>query len=280
MNMFFVGFGDLARRVWQYLPEPTQTQSLAVTRSPKIKASALMPMLVAEADSSELLKRFTEATVETVFVSLTPKARDAAGYEAGYETPLKVLVQAWQKKPPGHVIWVSSTGVYGQNQGEWVDETSKCAPTHYAGQSLLRAEALLAQSGVPHTVLRLAGIYGPGRDFLIRQVRAGNGGDAAYTNRIHVEDAAAFAANLIQSDKKGVWGHRFYNVCDSAPVPSNEVRQWLADQMGVTQLTPREGGRGANKRVSNQRLLATGFQLRYPSFKEGYATQVNPGGSP
>ena len=95
----------------------------------------------------------------------------------------------------GRVIYISSTGVYGQTDGTWVDESTECRPTRAGGQACLAAEQLLLQSAwaARTLILRLAGIYGPQRLPRLRQLQSGESLDTAplgLLNLIHVDDAA------------------------------------------------------------------------------------------
>lgn len=176
---------------------------------------------------------------------------------------------------PG-VLMVGSTGVYHQEDGSWVDEDSPTEPRGFSGRALLEGEALLHEAaGTRACVLRLGGIYGPGRLRLISEVRAGVGcrqEPVRYTNRIHRDDAAAILEFLLTCQAKGVTLARCYLGVDCEPAPMWEVRHWIAERLGVTldDTRPLSDARGGNKRCSNQRLLAAGYRFMYPDFRAGY----------
>lgn len=118
-----------------------------------------------------------------------------AGYRAAYVDGLRHVLGwlAQHGQRPRRVLFVSSTSVYGQCAGEWLDETSATEPTGYSGRIMLEAEQLLLGSGLPASVVRLTGIYGPGRQWLLNQVRQGYrvvSEPPLYGNRIHADDAA------------------------------------------------------------------------------------------
>ncbi len=185
-------------------------------------------------------------------------------------------------RPVGRFIYVSSTGVYGQTGGEWVDETAATEPAGESGRIVLEAErALLAhRQALPSaTVLRFAGIYGPGR--LLRrkeQLKAGTPleGDAqAWLNLIHVEDGAAAVLAVEDRGDSPV-----YNVCDNEPVRREVYFSYLADLLGTS--APRfESTTGssdrANRRISNRKLRALGWEPRYPTFREGLRASLVDG---
>ena len=140
-----------------------------------------------------------------------------------------------------------------------------------AGKTSL-VQTLLEQSGLTHCSLRLGGIYGPDRDYLIRQVLSGLGGSSEFTNRIHEQDAGRVIAFLLEKLQKKESLPKCLVVCDSDPEASNIVRSFIAEQMGLdaSQLEPSASGRGGNKRCRNDKLLSLGFTLNYPSYQDGY----------
>lgn len=196
-----------------------------------------------------------------------------ATYVDGLRHVLGWLEQRGQR--PRRLLFVSSTGVYGQQQGEWVDEASPCQPDGESGRILLEAEALALGSGIPATVLRLAGIYGPGRRWLLDQVRAGYRVAATpplYGNRIHADDAAALLACLLHADARGVALQPVYLGVDDAPAPLHEVVAGLRAMLGVSHWAEQAALRRAgSKRCRNARARALGWVPRYPSWREGYA---------
>ncbi|NIP86415.1 MAG: NAD-dependent epimerase/dehydratase family protein [Planctomycetales bacterium] len=186
----------------------------------------------------------------------------------------------------GHFIYISSTGVYGQQDGSWVDEQAVCQPQRAGGQACLEAERLLGRHprAAEATILRLGGIYGPDRVPCLRDLRAGNpipsAGDG-FLNLIHVEDAVA--AVLAAANHPGPL--TIYNVTDGHPVLRRDYFAQLAALAGadpVSWTTPPAGsGRQqremSNKRVENRRMLqALGVELQFPSYREGLAAVVSP----
>jgi nucleoside-diphosphate-sugar epimerase len=140
---------------------------------------------------------------------------------------------------------------------------------------MLEAERLAMDSGIPSTLVRLTGIYGPGREWLLKQVRMGYrvvSDPPLYANRIHVDDCAGLLAHLLKADAGGVTLEDCYIGVDDAPAPLHEVVGWLRERMGVTgwaeESTVRRSG---SKRCSNARARALGWVPRYPSYREGYA---------
>jgi nucleoside-diphosphate-sugar epimerase len=202
---------------------------------------------------------------------------DEAGYRAAYVEGLRHVLDwlAQHGQKPRRLLFVSSSGVYGQRDGEWIDEDSPADPEGFSGQVMLEAERLALASGIPATRVRLSGIYGPGREWLLKQVRMGYrvvSEPPLYANRIHVDDCAGLLAQLLVADAAGVALEDCYIGVDDAPVALHEVVGWLRERLGVTgwaeESTVRRSG---SKRCSNARARALGWTPRYPSYREGYA---------
>ncbi|MGN7741561.1 SDR family oxidoreductase [Pseudomonas sp. 22526] len=202
---------------------------------------------------------------------------DEAGYRAAYVEGL-THVLGWLKQNgqlPKRLLFVSSSSVYGQKDGEWIDETSPAQADGYSGRLMLEAEQVALQSGIPASLVRLTGIYGPGREWLLSQVRQGYRvaiDPPLYGNRIHADDAAGLLAFLLQADRRGVLLEDCYIGVDDAPAPLAEVVDWLREYLGVTEWAENSSvRRSGSKRCSNARAKALGWEPRYPSFREGYA---------
>lgn len=270
-NIVFIGFGDIASRVCAELPEYHKT---GVARSCKPLPEGV-DFWQGAADDPKILARLAAQDWQVAVITLTPDEFTDPGYRQAYVDTLDHLTAAWRTRPPRLVLFVSSTSVYSQSDGSWVDEDSITESSNFSGQRILEAEQVLRTSGMNHVVLRCAGIYGPKRDFLLRQVRAGKGGSPDYTNRIHVEDCAGFIAHLVRLFEANEPISDTYLVCDNSPAPGTEVRAWLAERLGLSAggLIETASARGGNKRCANNRLLSTGYQLRYPDYQSGYREQ-------
>lgn len=220
------------------------------------------------------------ANIDLVYYIATPASYDDAAYRATYIEGLHNLLQALrqQRQAPRRLVLVSSTAVYGQLAGEWVDETSATTPNSFSGRRMLESEQLALDSGIPCTIVRFGGIYGPGRERMIRKVKAGEpcpAEPAFYTNRIHRDDCVQALVHLAaEQASPGI-----YLATDDAPCTQCELMDWLAGRLGLpqperTRGTP-GGSRGSNKRCRNDKLKSTGFRLHYPSYREGYAALLN-----
>jgi nucleoside-diphosphate-sugar epimerase len=202
---------------------------------------------------------------------------DEAGYRAAYVQGLEHVLE-WLSdygQVPNRLLFVSSSSVYGQQDGEWVDERSSTVASGYSGRVMLEAEQIALKSGIPASVVRLTGIYGPGREWLLTQVRRGYRvavEPPLYANRIHADDAAGLMACLLEADRRGVALEDVYIGVDDAPAALADVVGWLREYLGVTEWADDDSvRRTGSKRCSNARAKALGWTPKYPSFREGYA---------
>lgn len=209
-----------------------------------------------------------------VYAASAGESTDAA-YQRAYVTGLRTLLGALEGAHRlRRILFTSSTAVYAQADGSWVDETSETIPTHFSGIRTLEAEKLVLGASAPATVLRCAGIYGPGRTRLIESVRQGRGPlSGRFTNRIHRDDVAGATVHLLDHPPS----ERVIILCDDAPAPEREVTSFLAERLGLPPplpTAPEQPGRGGHKRCRNDRLKATGYQLQYPTYREGYSAML------
>ena len=204
------------------------------------------------------------------------------GYRRAYIDGTRNLIAALTERgaAPLRFFLVSSTGVYAQSGGEWVDETSPTEPAHISGRLLVEGERVVAAAPFPTTIVRLAGIYGPGRASLIDRVRTGKAvipaGLPAYMNRIHLDDCAGTLFHLMMLREP----EPLYLGVDNEPADKATVLNWLAERLGVEPPPIAEGakpsGRASrgNKRCRNTRLLRSGYVFRHPTFREGFASLI------
>ena len=220
--------------------------------------------------------RWPQTPLDYVVYCATPSQRDETGYRRAYveglQNVLSWLSQCAQR--PKRIVFVSSSGVYGQASGEWVDETSPTQPKAFTGEIMLEAEQVALESGLPATVVRLSGIYGPGRSDLSNKVRQGHSvriDPPVYANRIHADDAAGLLAHLLRADAQGVALDDCYLGVDDNPAPLAEVVDWMREYLGVTQWSAEASvQRVGSKRCSNARTRALGWEPTYPDYRAGY----------
>jgi nucleoside-diphosphate-sugar epimerase len=180
-------------------------------------------------------------------------------------------------------VYTSSTSVYGETDGAIVNENSVTEPESRTSQILIETEQLLQDAarkeGFPAIILRVAGIYGPGRGHLFQQFLRGEavipGKGDRMINMTHVQDVVGA---IIAALEKGAPG-TVYNVADNEPVSYLHFFEWLSKRLkrpmpGFAAETTRKRGT-TNKRVSNEKLRCElGYTLKYPNFRTGYEAAI------
>lgn len=273
-KILVAGCGDLGVELARRLAEAGH-EVVGLRRSAKTMPAGVQ-LVTADVTSPSTLEPLAAIQPEILVYCVAATEHSDENYRLSYVEGLRNVLVALKSVPLRHVFFVSSTGVYGQETHEWLDEDTLPLPTDFSGQRMLEAEALLA--GYPATVLRFSGIYGPGRTRMISlaQAPARWPSKNGWTNRIHRDDGAAFIQYLIEQLAYATPA-RLYLVTDSQPVALYDLLHWLAQQLQVeagTMATPPVSG---NKRLSNQRMLATGYQFIYPDYAAGYQALLNAG---
>jgi nucleoside-diphosphate-sugar epimerase len=175
------------------------------------------------------------------------------------------------------IIFTSSTSAYAQRDGSLVTEDSPAKPDSDNGKILREAEQIVLESG--GIVLRVAGIYGPSRSFLLRSVMNGTAiATDRIVNQVHRDDVAS--AIFFVAQCQGIAPPRIFNVVDDAPVPRSEILAWLSECLNIPlsdsgAVMEQKRGR-SNKRVSNAKLRALGWAPAYPGYREGFERSVLP----
>ena len=280
MNRLIVGCGYLGRRVadlWHQSGDAVYVVTRTGEHAAEFAEMGWLP-LVADVLVPATLDDLPQ--VDTVLFAVGYDRSSSASIQQVYVEGLKNVLDKLTTSI-GCVIYISSTGVYAETGGDWVDEDSPTHPNRESTQACLDAERLLKshRQGATGKILRLAGIYGPGRlprrDDLLegRPIRVPAGG---YLNLIHVEDAARAVVAAAQTGPPGI-----YSVADGAPTLRQDYLEELARLLEAPppkfdSENEQSSGRGAtNKRVRNDRLLGElGVRLLYPSYREGLAAIV------
>jgi nucleoside-diphosphate-sugar epimerase len=281
MRIFLVGAGYSARAFADH--EKDRAEAIfGTTRSPDkfetLRRQGIEPLLF---DGGAIGPEMAAALKGSTHLVLS--AAPETGGESGSGDPFLPHVDGRIRQIMPDLRWIgylSTVGIYGDHGGGWVDEESDCRPVSQRSVARLAAErswqALAANEHLPLAILRLAGIYGPGRNALVslaagkarRIVRPGQ-----VFNRIHVEDIAGALALLAERETDDV-----FNLADDMPSPPQDVVAFAAALMGVepppetpfdtAELTPMARSfYGENKRVSNARLKAAGYRLAFPDYR-------------
>ena len=233
-----------------------------------------------------------------VVVTVAPTEFHEQAFKNVYAKGAEHLAQALSTKRinPKRIFYVSSSGVYPQNSGEIVDETSETSASNYSSDAILHAENTLAKEFTT-TIVRLTGIYGPGRTFLVKKTQewlekyqsenrefsteaflaflAQQPELQYWSNRIHRDDCVGALAYLIEKDQTNTTLYPVYIGCDHQPTPIFEVLTWIASQLESQKnaditIDPSLTKSLSNKQCSGEALRALGYSFKYPTYREGY----------
>ncbi|GAA1496701.1 NAD-dependent epimerase/dehydratase family protein [Paeniglutamicibacter kerguelensis] len=274
MKVLILGAGDLGTETGLRLVAAGHKVT-AWRRRAELLPGSFMAVSVDLGDSERELPAIDPDTELVIFTPAAPE-RSAQAYRRTYLWAAQRVVSALERDNvhPRRFIMVSSTAVYGDAAGGLVDEKTPIDPHTETAQVLAATEDLVrGQDGTP-IILRLAGIYGPGRNHLINQVRDGKArkaGRVVWTNRIHRDDAAAAIVHLGTMSQSP---EPLYLGVDREPVDLARVQEFLAERLGVVSPPAGEAvvNRGGDRRLSSDRLLASGFGFTFPTYREGYAS--------
>lgn len=220
---------------------------------------------------------------DLVLFCVAPASRTSEAYHAVYYQGLHHLLvhfAASESRPKW--LMVSSTSVYRHNRGEWVDETSPADNNSATARWLVAAEQRLWADNQRHCVVRFAGIYGPGRNWLLRRAARGERiqrQPPTYSNRIHADDCVGVLLLLAEKQLASAPIQSCYLACDDDPAPLWEVVAWLAERHGFAPPQALVAAEDAptNKRCNNGGLKQLGYRFIYPSYREGYAALTASG---
>jgi nucleoside-diphosphate-sugar epimerase len=277
-KILIVGCGSIGTQLAEVLTTKGH-QVVGLKRNPPVTKG--MEYFKADISSVNALKDLP-LDFDFVFFILSPDCRNEESYGAIYKTGLNNILEHFAKshtKP----LWffVSSTSVYGQIHGEWVDENSCAFPENITSQLIRLAEQRLIALSTNHVIVRFSGIYGPGREYLLRMANQSSAPAIQktppyYTNRIHQADCVGVLVFLLDCRLAGIVLDSCYLASDDDPAPTWDVMSWLAQRLNCSLPSVKKMEQDAimNKRCNNQRLKALGYQFKYSSFKEGYAELI------
>lgn len=264
--LLIAGAGDVGSRLAR-LRAVRGEAVVALRRSPATSTQPGIRAVAADLIGGQGLQQLPRRVDAVVFCA-TPDRREESAYRSLFIDGVSRLLAAFDI-PPRRFVFVSSTAVYGEDAGEWIDEDTPPRPFAFNGRVLLEAERAIAEACAGAVALRLTGLYGPGRSYLLRRALAGEPGHNRWSNRIHVEDAASALSHLLDLAEP----QPVYIGTDDLPTRDFEVLNWLRQRQGLAETaapTEPEAGR----RARNDRLRASGWQPRYADFRTGYAPML------
>ncbi len=259
-----IGCGYLGRIVARrWLDAGHKVAALTRGRAPELRALGVEPVIGDVTDPASLNLPPVETVLYAVGLDRSAGRSMREVYRDGLSNVLDRL------PTPRTFIYVSSTSVYGQTDGEWIDESSPTEPTEESGRILVECDQLLRARLPSAIILRFAGIYGPGR--VIRRAAIERGEPLAadpdgWLNLIHVEDGATAVVAAERAEPRST-----FNVADDRPVTRREFYTTMAELLNAPPAAfgPRPPG-GSNRRINNRRLKEElGVELKYPDFAAG-----------
>ncbi len=273
-STLIAGHGYVGSVLAQALHEEETPVTALNRRSPAGEAG--YPVLSADISDAEsvagIAKELNPAPEAIIHCAASGRGGGVEAYRAVYVEGMKNLKAAFPGVP---ILFTSSTGVYGQDDGSTVTEESETAPTRETGQLLLEAESIALETG--GLVLRLAGIYGPDRSIYLQRILE----DAAtvepdwpprYINQIHRDDIVGAILHLLTAGTSAYAG-RIFNVVDGTAMTQRQCYEGLAEGLELPlppEAPAKAGPRGlTSKIVSSAALKATGWEPIYPSYFDG-----------
>ncbi len=271
MKVLIAGCGQLG----QELGEVLYSDGYEVTGIKRSPTPTLFPMINLDLQSESGLSALP-AHFDALIFSVTPDSRDESAYQATYESILNKAIEfaASHAKPP-LFIFLSSTGVYGQNKGEWVDEDSPTEPTSYSGKWILYGEEQVKRRLEKPLIIRFSGIYNKHRRWLIDKAMSKSPiqkHPKIWTNRIHQSDCVGILKLALDRHREGYPLQQCYLASDDTPAELYEVVSFIAEKLNRADAvtTASHLSSQQNKRCSNSHIKKLGYEFLYPSFREGY----------
>jgi nucleoside-diphosphate-sugar epimerase len=275
MNALVIGCGYLGSRVaalWHAAGHHVAVTTRRPAAAEKFRAHGFEPILCDVTRPESLALPAVDIVAYAVALDRSTGLSMRDVYVAGLSAVLDRLPRT------GRFVDVSSSSVYGQTDGSWVDEDSPTIPGEPAGQVVLEAETILRDKRPDAILLRFSGIYGPGRWLRRKSIEGGETivGDAGkWLNLIHVDDGAAAVLAAAERGQPG----RVYNVCDNEPVQRRDFYAAMARVLNApapTFAAPHADAlpahERANRRLGNRRLRdELGVDLRFPNYRLGLA---------
>lgn len=208
--------------------------------------------------------------LDAVVITLTPDEPTRTGYERSYLHGLRGLARVLESQP-GQVVLVSSTRVLAEDPTRMITEDDQLAPGSGPGEVLAAAESEAAELFDHLTIVRPAGIYGPGRTRLIDSVRRGQQfNHQRWTNRIHRDDLVHGLERLALDSKPPDLVH----AVDSLPAQMGDVAAFIADRLGVPVPGHVEDEKPGGKRIDGTRFGSLVCELGYPTYRDGFASML------
>ncbi|NVJ59582.1 MAG: sugar nucleotide-binding protein [Gammaproteobacteria bacterium] len=278
-NIVFAGFGKLARSLASQF-DSAEINLWGIARTPlsingikTIMGDLSLPL----DDQLTATDRQQLDQIDYVIVTLSPDEISDDSYQKTYWQSAKNITHFFSKtsKKP-IIIYISSTRVYAENDGEWVSEATQVTANNKKSESLIAAENEILAHNTKNIIVRFSGIYGGERQYLMKKVEAGikvQKRPAQYTNRIHQEDCVGIICFLIKMLEQGESLDSIYIGTDDDPATLLDVTNHIAKEFGYpkpTVIINDDDLAPKGKRCKNDKIKSLGYNFKYPSYKNGY----------
>lgn len=275
MHVLIAGCGwlgtEVARRLIARGDRVTGIRSDAV-RAEQLRPLGITPLAL---DLGQAAASQFPSDLDAVLALQAARGDGEAAYRDAYLVANQALLTLVRERGLRAFVYSGSTGLFGQRDGSEVDEDTPPHPTGPTGSVLAEAEAAIldaATAGLPARIVRLSGLYGPGRSWMIDRVRRGlmalGPGDEAWLNACHLDDAAETLIAALDRGRDGA----IYHATDEAPLRRRELIGFVAEKLGII---PARQETGPSAGLPNRRIVGTrtraelGLVCRWPSLREG-----------
>ncbi len=208
-----------------------------------------------------------------ILYSLSADEQSEKSYRRNYVEGLKQVIKSIKYiNNFQHLFFVSSTSVYGDNNDQFIDEFSETSPKNFRGTILLEAENLLNTVKFNSTILRLSGIYGSGRNYMIKLSQDAESWPKVdrWTNRINEDDAANFIIFLLNQCLQGEIPEKLYLLTDKEPVTLFRLLNWIRQNLNLKNKINITSDPILGKRLRSSIIPSLKFEYKYPTYKQGY----------
>ena len=274
-RLLIVGCGKLGQQVGLFAKD--MPLDLIGLKRKKITSTNLkiLEQDIFEESFFDKVKNFSPHFIIYCLSSDSPSEKS---YQKNYVDGLKQVIESTKySKNFQHLFFISSTSVYGENSGQFIDEFSETAPENYRGIILLEAERLMESVDFNYTVIRLSGIYGTGRNYMINLSQ-----DIArwpefdrWTNRVNEEDAASFILFLLTQCLNNKVPEKLYLLSDKDPVRLYDLLNWIRQQLNLNENSKPNLRPVLGKRLRSLIIPTLQFKYKFPSYKLGYKKLLN-----
>ncbi len=276
-SVAIVAYGDIGARLCRHLDA-----SAWLCHGLRRNAAAVAPPargVAVDLQSPDTLRVLEDIAPDALVVALTPTERSVEGYRRGFSGAMQAIVKGLGRHRPERAFFISSTRVYAEAAGGWVDELSPLAEDDPHAGAIIAAERCLLDALPRATVLRAGGLYSDNSTRMIERVAAGSLTPAApprYTNRIHRDDLAAFLAHALNAVQPVPAAGGVINLVDEHPASMQEFEEWICSQLGMAYRPPPREDRvvPSHKRIRSRVRAESGFVLEYPDYRRGYAAAL------